>query len=112
LLDAIERVRPRIVICGHVHGGSVGSSKLDAILVSPAGDALSWPLLDVDVHVPGLVQRVLGSPPVCGKTQTARLRDPINHRDSLLFVIRAGASDLCQDRVKPRSQDFVRLFNA
>jgi hypothetical protein len=30
----------------------------------------------------------------------------------LLFVIRVGASDLCQDRVKPRSQDFVRLFNA
>lgn len=36
----------------------------------------------------------------------------INHRDSSLFVIRVGASDLCQDRVKPRSQDFVRLLNA
>lgn len=35
-------------------------SKRDAILVSPAGDALSWPSLDVDVHVPGLVQRVFG----------------------------------------------------
>ena len=34
-----------------------------------------------------------------------------NHRDFLLFVIRVGASDLCQDRVKPRSQDLVRLFN-
>lgn len=37
------------------------TSELDAILVSPAGDALSWPSLDVDVHVPGLVQRVFGS---------------------------------------------------
>ena len=36
------------------------TSKLDTILVSPAGDALSWPSLDVDVHVPGLVQRVFG----------------------------------------------------
>lgn len=37
------------------------TSKLDAILVSPAGDALSWPSLDVDVYVPGLVERVFGS---------------------------------------------------
>ena len=37
------------------------TSKLDAILVSPAGDALSWPSLDVDVHVSGLVERAFGN---------------------------------------------------
>src|SRR5690242_7356277 len=31
-------------------------SKLEAIVVSPAGDALSWPSLDIDVYVPGLVE--------------------------------------------------------
>ncbi len=30
---------------------------------------------------------------------------------TLCFVLHVGASDLCQDRVKPRSQDLVRLFN-
>lgn len=37
------------------------TSKLRAILVSPAGDALLWPSLDVDVYVPGLVERAFGS---------------------------------------------------
>ena len=36
-------------------------SKLASVLVSPAGDALSWPALDVDVYVPGLVERAFGT---------------------------------------------------
>jgi hypothetical protein len=35
-------------------------SKLAPVVVSPAGDALSWPSLDVDVYVPGLVERAFG----------------------------------------------------
>ena len=34
---------------------------IESILVSPAGDALSWPSLDVDVYVPGLVARAFGT---------------------------------------------------
>lgn len=37
------------------------ASKLASVVVSPAGDALSWPSLDVDVYVPGLVERAFGS---------------------------------------------------
>jgi hypothetical protein len=40
---------------------SVPTSDLEAMQVSPAGDALSWPSLDVDVHVPGLVERAFGN---------------------------------------------------
>jgi hypothetical protein len=36
-------------------------SKMVSIVVSPAGDALSWPSLDVDVYVPGLVERAFGT---------------------------------------------------
>jgi uncharacterized protein DUF2442 len=36
-------------------------SQMEVIIVSPAGDALSWPSLDVDVHVPGLVERAFGT---------------------------------------------------
>jgi hypothetical protein len=36
-------------------------SSLAAIVVSPAGDALSWPALGIDVYVPGLVERAFGS---------------------------------------------------
>ena len=32
-----------------------------SITVSPAGDALSWPQLDIDIHVPGLVERAFGT---------------------------------------------------
>jgi len=39
----------------------VPASALGSISVSPAGDALSWPALDVDVYVPGLVERVFGT---------------------------------------------------
>jgi hypothetical protein len=35
-------------------------SALDAISVSPAGDALLWTSLDADVYVPGLVERAFG----------------------------------------------------
>jgi hypothetical protein len=34
---------------------------LGSISVSPAGDALSWPALDVDVYVPGLVELAFGA---------------------------------------------------
>ena len=34
---------------------------LGGISISPAGDALSWPSLDVDVYVPGLVARAFGT---------------------------------------------------
>ena len=36
-------------------------SSLGAIGVSPVGDALSWRDLDVDVYVPGLVERAFGT---------------------------------------------------
>ena len=34
---------------------------LEAIDISPAGDALSWRSLDVDVSVPGLVEKAFGA---------------------------------------------------
>jgi len=37
------------------------ASQMESIIVSPSGDALSWPSLDVDVHVPGLVERAFGT---------------------------------------------------
>jgi hypothetical protein len=36
-------------------------SKIESIVVSAAGDALSWPSLDIDVYVPGLVERAFGT---------------------------------------------------
>ncbi|MEO7190256.1 MAG: DUF2442 domain-containing protein [Vicinamibacterales bacterium] len=41
---------------------------LESMTLSPAGDALLWPALDVDVYVPALVERDFGKPitnPVC-----------------------------------------------
>lgn len=49
---------PRTVVPGLERASA---SKLDAVVVSPAGDALSWPSLDVDVYVPGLVERAFGT---------------------------------------------------
>ena len=40
---------------------AVPTAALDMISVSPAGDALSWPSLDVDVYIPGLVERAFGT---------------------------------------------------
>ena len=37
------------------------ASDLGTICVSVAGDALSWPSLDVDIYVPGLVERAFGT---------------------------------------------------
>jgi hypothetical protein len=36
-------------------------SSLRAISVSPAGDAISWRSLDIDVYVPGLLEHAFGS---------------------------------------------------
>jgi uncharacterized protein DUF2442 len=49
---------PRKIIPGLERAST---SNLEAVVVSPAGDALSWPSLDVDVYVPGLVERAFGS---------------------------------------------------
>lgn len=49
---------PRKVIPGLERASA---AKLADIQVSPAGDALSWPALDVDVYVPGLVERAFGT---------------------------------------------------
>jgi len=40
--------------------GRASASTMETIVVSAAGDALSWPSLDVDVYVPGLVERAFG----------------------------------------------------
>jgi hypothetical protein len=40
---------------------SASATKMETIVISPAGDALSWPSLDVNVYVPGLVERAFGS---------------------------------------------------
>ncbi len=34
---------------------------LESPVVSPAGDALRWPALDLDVYLPGLVERAFGT---------------------------------------------------
>lgn len=49
---------PRQIVPGLEHASA---SSLEPIGISPAGDALSWPSLDVDVDVPGLVERVFGT---------------------------------------------------
>ena len=40
---------------------SASAVKMETIVLSQAGDALSWPSLEVDVYVPGLVERAFGS---------------------------------------------------
>lgn len=49
---------PRCVVPGLE---DMPTTALQAINVSPAGDALSWPSLDVDVYVPGLAERAFGT---------------------------------------------------
>jgi hypothetical protein len=49
---------PRTVVPGLERASA---SKLGSVVVSPAGDALSWPSLDIDVYVPGLVERAFGT---------------------------------------------------
>jgi hypothetical protein len=36
-------------------------TQIASIVISPAGDALSWPSLDADAFVPGLVERAFGT---------------------------------------------------
>jgi hypothetical protein len=62
-VDLTFRGGGSMMIPRHVVPGLEGAraSALKSIRVSPAGDALSWPSLDVDVYVPGLVERVFGT---------------------------------------------------
>lgn len=54
------------------------TSKLEATSLSPAGDTLSWPSLDVDVYVPGLVEARVREPSVCCTNAAPRRTDEIN----------------------------------
>jgi hypothetical protein len=49
---------PRQIVPGL---SNVPAVALECISISLAGDALSWPSLDVDVYVPGLVERAFGT---------------------------------------------------
>jgi hypothetical protein len=49
---------PRRMIAGLDHASD---SVLRSVTISPAGDALSWRSADVDVFVPGLVERTFGT---------------------------------------------------
>jgi hypothetical protein len=49
---------PRRMIPGLEHEPD---SVLHSVTISPAGDALSWRSADVDVYVPGLVERTFGT---------------------------------------------------
>jgi len=49
---------PRKIVPGLEHSSA---SSLAQISISPAGDALSWRSLDVDVFVAGLVERAFGT---------------------------------------------------
>jgi hypothetical protein len=51
-------VIPRAIIPGLERQST---SSLEAVSVSPAGDALSWRLLDIDIYLPGLVERAFGN---------------------------------------------------
>jgi len=51
-------VIPRTLVPGL---GRVTAADLGTPVVSPAGDAVSWPALDLDVYVPGLVARAFGT---------------------------------------------------
>jgi hypothetical protein len=37
------------------------ASVLESVIISPAGDALSWRSVDVDVYVPGLIEHTFGT---------------------------------------------------
>ena len=41
--------------------GRLAAADLDPPVVSPAGDALCWPALDLDIYVPGVVARAFGT---------------------------------------------------
>ena len=47
---------------------SASAARMKTIVVSPARDALSWPSLDVDVYIPGLVERAFGARLFAGAT--------------------------------------------
>jgi hypothetical protein len=59
----------------------VSRSNLRSIQVSPAGDALSWGSLDVDVYVPALVARAFGSR-LIGGSRSRRRTSKIDSREA------------------------------
>jgi hypothetical protein len=58
-------VIPRTLVPGLVR---VTAATLGTPVISAGGDALSWPALDLDVYVPGLVARAFGTQLFAGAT--------------------------------------------
>jgi hypothetical protein len=81
----------RDTVCLHFRGGGsmtiprgivpgledASAPALRSITVSPAGDAVSWPSLDVDVYVPRLVERAFGTRQWCEGRATAQTAAPV-----------------------------------
>jgi len=93
---------PRRVVPGL---GGASPSALDAVRVSPAGDALSWPSLDVDIYVPGLVERVFGTRLFARATgQRGGLRRSTAKADAARANgAKGGASAQATDRIAHRA---------
>jgi hypothetical protein len=66
--DGGEMMIPRRIVPGLE---AAHASALRLIELSPAGDALSWPKLDLHVSVPGLVERAFGARFVASATERA-----------------------------------------
>ena len=62
-IDLMFRGGGSMTIPRHIVPGleDAPAAHVASIGVSPAGDALSWPSLDIDIYVPGLVERAFGT---------------------------------------------------
>ena len=90
-------VIPRTLVPGL---GRLAAADLDAPVVSPAGDALCWPNLDLDVYVPGLVARICSPRQLDGRADAAAPRRRLWLRSStgrrVDVRVRSSPHRLCQ----------------
>jgi hypothetical protein len=84
---------PRAIVPGL---GGASAADLEAVTVSPAGDALSWRSLDADVYVPGLVELAFGA------RLFAAARRPAARRTSKVGTTAANANSAKSARARKR----------